>query len=215
MTNRIAFILSLLPIAALTGCAGVTIDCPGCGVGTGTAGTLQPPPPPPPHVQVAHVSNIFGGSNAFVGSTRASINQPIFLGEHFFTGAGTKMEVTIEDGGTVLLDQNTDPGFFTVMQCFWIRLSSGAMTVTNKKEMCVDAGGAKVTQHSYVLYTVHGGQETVAVFEGSVTLRSPPGYTLTAGQILVLQNGRPVGPPRQMSQDEINRLQAWIPRVIL
>jgi ferric-dicitrate binding protein FerR (iron transport regulator) len=204
MIKRIALFL-LFPVFALTACAGVALDCPTCG------GTMEVPPT----AQVAHVSAIYDGTAAFVGTAPAKDGQPIYPGDHFFTGPGTKMEVAIEGGGTILLDANTDPNFFATAQCFWIRLTSGVMTVSNKREMCVDAGGAKVTQHSYVLYAARGGRVTVAVFEGLVTTIEPPGYTVTAGQILYLQNGKPVGPPRQMNQDMINRLQSWIPRVIL
>lgn len=203
MTNRIALILSLLPLATLTGCAGMVLDCPTC---------LETPP----RVQVAHVSAIYGGTAAFVGSAPARGGQPIFTGDQFYTGAGTKMEITFEDGGaTVVLDANTDPSIIKIAQCFWIRLSTGSMTVTNQRKTCVDAGGSKFSQSSYVLYSVQGGRVTVAVFNGNSTMNDPPGYTINGGQILFLQNGVPVGPPRPMSQTESNRLQAWIPRVIL
>jgi hypothetical protein len=190
------------------------IGCSTCGLGgtKGTSGTEGNTP----GVRVAHVSAIFGGNAAFVGQVQAKEGQPIYDGDHFYTGPGTKMEVTLDDDGTtILLDANTDPSVLKKAQCFWIRLTSGTMTVINHRETCVDANGAKFTQHSNVLYGAYGGRVTVAVFNGSVTMNQPPGYTINAGQILILQNGNPVGQPQPMSQDMINRLQAWIPRVIL
>lgn len=209
MRHPIVRILSLLAVAALADCTGMPLDCPGC-----TGPTSQPPQLPDD--VVAHVSAIYDGTNAFVGSSRAAVNQPIHLNEHFFTGSGTKMEVSIDGIGTVLLDQNTDPNLFKTAKCFWIRLTSGMMTVNNTSTVCVDnTGGGKFTQHSYVLYAAQGGRLTVAVFEGQVTTIEPPGYTINGGQIFLLQGGKPVGPPRQISRDTINRLQAWIPRTIL
>jgi len=145
---------------------------------------------------------------------RATEKQPIHLNEHFYTGPGTKMEVTLENGGIILLDQLTDPNFFTTARCFWIRLTSGTMTVRNKDPMCAEAGSAKVNQHSYVLYQANGGTTTVAVFEGQVATIEPPGITVNSGQMLTVQNGETTG-PQPMSQDTINKLQAWIPHVIL
>lgn len=224
MIKRIALILSLLPLATLTGCAGIALDCPTC------FQTPQQPPPamqtcpngsvisatdscPQQRIQVARVTAIYGTA-AFVGSAPAKYGQAIFTGDHFYTGPGTKMEVTLDDGGTIVLDENTDP-LFEKAKCFWIRLTSGTMNVYNKREMCVAAGSAKVTQHSNVMYAARGGRVTIAVFEGQVTTIQPAGYTINGGQIFVVQNGNPVGPPRPMSQDVINRLQSWIPRVIL
>ena len=222
MTKRIALILWLLPLAALTGCGGgdnnnappPTTDAV---VSMEPAGPTETPPPTPPALGpvIAHVSRVYDGDNAFVGSVKATEKQPIHLNEHFYTGAGTKMEVTFEDDGTTtLLDANTDPSIFKKAQCLWIRLTSGTIAVRNKDPVCVEAGSAKANQHSYVLYQANGGTTTIAVFEGEVTTILPPGYTVTAGQMLTVQNGETAG-PQPMDQETINRLQAWIPQIIL
>jgi len=221
MTKRIALILSLMAVAALTGCGGggnnnAPTETTNVEVNMEPAEPTPtiPPTPPPLGEVVGKVSNIYG-ENAFVGSVKATVGLAIHLNEHFYTGAGTKMEVTLaKDGSAIWLDQNTDPDFFTSVSCFWIRLTKGTMAVTNKNPMCAAAGQTKSSQHSYVLYQANGGTTTIAVFEGEVTTISPPGYTVKTGQILTVQNGETTG-PQPMDQDTINQLQAWIPRIIL
>jgi len=216
MTNRIALIL--LAFAAAAGCGRGSDDTTTTTMNVvenaESANAVTPPQQQPPLGKVvAHVTRLYG-TNAFVGSARAAEGQPIRLNEHFYTGAGTKMEVTLEkDGSTIVLDENTDP-FFTTVRCFWIRLSKGTMAVTNKDPVCAEAGSAKGRQHSFVIYQVNGGTTTIAVFDGQVTTIEPPDITVNAGQILTVQNGQTSG-PQPMDQDTINRLQAWIPRVIL
>jgi hypothetical protein len=219
MSKRIALILSLLPVVALTGCnrGGNSAQPQETTNAVVVPEPAEPVPPTPPPLGpvVGHVSNVSEGENAFVGPTKATVGLPIHLNEHFYTGPGTKMEITLEDGrGTVWLDQLTDPNFFTSARCFWIRLTKGTMAVTNKDPMCAEAGLAKSSQHSYVLYQANGETTTIAVLEGEVTTITPPGYTVRTGQILTVQNGATTG-PQPMDQDTINRLQAWIPRIIL
>ena len=207
--------LSILGLAVLTSC--VPIDCPTCVFPLPSAASPQPIPSTPPHVQVAHVSNIFDGSAAFVGSTPASQGQPIFEGDHFYTGAGTKMEVTLEGGGTVMLDANTDPNLFTSAKCFVLRLLSGKMVVnsTPSNPLCVESGPNAAGQHSSALYEASGDSLRITVFEGQVMTIRPPGIVVNAGQTTTLQGGRVASPPRQLPPEILNRLQSWIPRVIL
>lgn len=219
MTRRIALILSLLPVAALTGCGGGDNDSapPPTTDAIVNMEPAEPTPPPPPALGpvIGHVSAVYGGDNAFVGSVKAREKLPIHLNEHFYTGAETKMEVTFEgDGTTTLLDADTDPTILEKAQCLWISLTSGTMAVRNKNPICIQAGLFKGSQHSYVLYRVNGAATTVAVFEGEVTTISPPGYTVRTGQILTMQSGETTG-PQPMDQETINSLQSWIPRIIL
>jgi ferric-dicitrate binding protein FerR (iron transport regulator) len=206
--------LSILGLAALASC--VPIDCPTCVFPPPPVVSPQPVVEPVPHVQLGHVSAIYDGSAAFVGSTQASINQPIFEGDHFYTGPGTKMEVAIEKGGTVLLDANTDP-FFQSAKCFFIRLLSGKMVVnsTPSNPLCVESGPNAAGQHSSVLYEASGSSLRITVFDGQVVTIRPAGVVVNAGQSATLQNGRLASPPRQLPPEILNRLQSWIPRVIL
>lgn len=219
MTKRIAHILSLLPVAALIGCGGGDNNSAPPPT-TEAVANMEPAVPAeqtPPQLGpvIGHVSAVYEGDNAFVGSVKATEKLPIHLNEHFYTGAGTKMEVTFEgDGTTTLLDADTDPTILEKAKCLWISLTSGTMAVRNKNPICIQAGLFKGSQHSYVLYRVNGAATTVAVFEGEVTTISPPGYTVRTGQILTVQNGETTG-PQPMDQDTINNLQSWIPRIIL
>jgi ferric-dicitrate binding protein FerR (iron transport regulator) len=207
--------LSILSLAALASC--VPIDCPTCVFPVPPTASTQPVLEPVSHIKVAHVSNIFDGTAAFVGSTVAQINQPIFEGDHFFTGAGTKMEVTIETGGSVMLDANTDPNLFTSAKCFVLRLLSGKMVVnsTPNNPLCVESGSNAAGQHSSVLYESDGRSLTITVFEGQVITIRPSGVLITTGQSATLKDGRLASPPQQLSQDILNEKQSWIPRVIL
>src|SRR4051812_28139292 len=108
------------------------------------------------------------------------------------------MEVTLESGGTVVLDENTDPSFFQTAKCFVIRLFSGKMTVTNSRPVCVENGPNVAGQHSYVLYEASSGSLRMTVFQGQVTTISPPGFTINPGESMVLQNGRAASPPQRL-----------------
>jgi len=193
--------LSILGLVGLVSC--VPVDCPTC--------TSTPPRP------VAHVTNIDGGTAAFVGSAPAHVNQPIFAGDHFYTGAGTKMEIAIDNGGTVVLDANTDPNFFTTATCFVIRLFSGQMAVnsTPTNPVCVEKGPNVAGQHSYVVYQANANSLRITVLEGQVVTISPPGVVINAGQSAVLQDGRVASPPQQVPPPVLNRIRSWIPIRIL
>jgi hypothetical protein len=221
MTKGIALILSLFAFAAVGGCGkGGGDSAPATDVNMiavpveNTANTATPEQHPALGEVIAHVTRLYG-TNAFVGSVNATEGMAIRLNEHFYTRAGTKMEVSLDkDKSIILLDENTDPDFFTTAECFWIRLTSGRMAVTNKNPLCAKAGKTKSSQHSFVIYQATGATTTIAVFEGQVTTIEPPDFTVNAGQMLTVQNGETSG-PQTMSQDTINQLQAWIPRVIL
>lgn len=184
-------------------------------------GELTPPPPPPPPQPriMGRVSAIYGGDAAFVGTSKAAVNQRIFEGDHFYTQTGTKMEVSydaVPGGGTILIDQNTDPTLIEKARCFFATLSNGRMTVRGSN-ICVQSGTSIANQRSYVLYEAVGrlDQLSITVIEGQVVTIRPSGITINAGEQLLLRRGQAVGPVRRLTPAEITRQLSWVPVSIL
>jgi ferric-dicitrate binding protein FerR (iron transport regulator) len=168
-----------------------------------------------PHVQVAHVAAIYGGA-AFVGGAPANVNQPIFFGDHFSTGAGTKMVVALESGGTITLDENVDPTLLQTVKCVVLNFFTGRLAV-DASNQCVDSGGSRVYQGSYVVYEAipSSGSLIVTVIRGHVQTVRPPGYSINAGEQLVLRRGQAVGVPHTLDPAVLNRTMSWVPVTVL
>lgn len=212
MQNRIVPILIILAAATVASCSGAAgID------GLSSANTL--PPRAPSCERVAHVTALYGGSFAYIEhegrSVPAKFNDPICLGDQFRTGPGTKLEVTFESGGTVTLDVNTDPNFFQTAECFFISIFTGRMAV-NKNDVCIQSGANKARQHSYVLYEAvpNAASLEIMVIQGRVETIDPAGYTVRAGQRIMLSRGQPLAPPTAVDPAVLSRLQSWVPVVI-
>jgi ferric-dicitrate binding protein FerR (iron transport regulator) len=209
MRKRIALSLSLLSMTVLGAC-------------TTDLGSVIPPNSvsdqgivPPSHTQVAHVVTIDGNA-AFIGGAPASPNQPIYFGDHFSTGAGTKMVVALESGGTITLDENVDPTLLQTVKCVVLNFFTGRLAV-DASNKCVDSGGSRVYQGSYVVYEAipSSGTLIVTVIRGHVQTVRPPGYSINAGEQLVLRRGQAVGVPRRLDPAVLNRTMSWVPVTVL
>ena len=199
MTHRMVQLLTIAAATALLGCAHYA-------------------PPPPSCRPVAHVTALYGGNFAYVEhqgrSVPATFGQPICYGDQFRTGPGTKLEIALESGGTVTLDVNTDPNFFQTAECLVISIFTGKMAV-NKNDVCVQSGANKTHQHSFVLYEAVPNSSSLAitVIAGQVDTISPRGYSINAGQMMVLRGGRAVAPPASVNPAVLARMQSWLPVV--
>ena len=226
MTNRKLRLISLFFLAGLSGCVSYGPYGP---YPYGVPGT-QPPVPPPPPVhqpptqpiqipeQVARVLDVDGNFASIEREGRpvpVTPGQPIFTGDHFQTGPGTKLNIALDAGGTIQLDQNVDPTFFKTVKCVVLDFFKGRLAV-DASGACVESGKSRVYLNSYVLFEAGANESLrVTVVRGRAETITPVGIIINEGETLVLQRGRAIGSPRRLSQQEINRLLSWVPVKVL
>jgi hypothetical protein len=198
-------------ILALTGCADIQslTSIPDTGAQT----------PPPPSGSIVGYITAIQGSNGFVehlgGTVSASVNQPIFQGDRFFTRAATGMQISLNSGAILDVQENTDPTIVQEIQCLFIRLFQSGEIYVSGSNVCIESAPNAVIQHSAVDYKVlfpPGGRPKVLrvlVLSGQAQSLRPPGTIINAGFQLDLQNGRPLGFPVPASPLELRRIRAW------
>jgi hypothetical protein len=149
---------------------------------------------------IARVSDVSPGAFAYVthgGNERpAQFGQPIYIGDEFRTGPGTRLTLTYTEGGTVTLEPNVDPKFFQTAQCVVLNFFRGRLAV-DASGKCVESQGSRVYQASLVIYEAdpNEGTLTVTVVRGQAETVIPPGIVINEGQTLTLRRGIPVGRP--------------------
>jgi len=148
---------------------------------------------------IARVTDVSGGAFAYVTheghQVPATFGQPIYLDDEFRTGPGTRLTLTYTDGGTITLEPNVDPKFFQTAKCVVLSFFTGKLAV-DASGKCVESQGNRVFQGSLVLYEAipNDGTLIVTVVRGQAVTISPPGFTINAGQTMVLERGRTARP---------------------
>lgn len=73
----------------------------------------------------------------------ATVGRRIHVGDRFFTGAGTRMALSFARGGSVELDENTDPGLLQELECLVISLFHRGRLFVDATDVCVESLGSK------------------------------------------------------------------------
>lgn len=173
-------LFSLAVAATLSGCVA---PCPDC----------APPSEIPAGPVIARVTDVSPGAFAYVthgGNQRpAQFGMPIYLGDEFRTGPGTRLTLTYTDGGgTVTLEPNVDPKFLQTAKCVVLNFFTGKLAV-DASGKCVESQGSRIFQGSLVVYEAipNAGTLTVTVIRGHAVTLIPPGIVINEGQTLTLR----------------------------
>ena len=200
-------LLMLLSLSA-AGCAPVGAGGPYKGGGGGPQGGGSSNPPS--RVGILEVS----GSQVFVDGASAQSGQSIYNGNRVTTGAGSSGLIDLDLGGTLQLDQNTDPIFkFQLLKegwCLVVNIVSGQIFDDTHSGTCVQINtpdGSGVVASSVNVH-VGGSGSTWTVVQGAVRLVRPAGTTIHPYDSVMVSKERIVS-TRRVSSDELGRLTEW------
>lgn len=144
-----------------------------------------PAGPAGPIATVSQVSGEAYVTHAGAGDTPAHVGDALFSKDGFHTQSGV-MQISPARGGTVDAYQNTDP-LIEESFCFAISFFNTGRIHVHGSGYCVNG----VYQHSDVGYEMIGaGTMRVWVFEGQVTLLTPPFSAISAGSRADIQGGK-------------------------
>jgi hypothetical protein len=201
-------LLMLLSLST-AGCAPVVASGPNGGGGGGTQGGSFPSNPPS-HVGILEVS----GPQVFVDGTGAQSGQAIYNGNQVTTGAGSSGLIDLDLGGTLQLDENTDPVFkFQLLKegwCLVVNIVSGQIFDDTHSGSCVQINtpdGSGVVASSVNVH-VGGSGSSWTVVQGQVRLLRPAGAVIQPYDSVMVRKGRIVS-TRRLSSDELARLIEW------
>jgi hypothetical protein len=130
------------------------------------------------------------------------------------TGAGSSGLIDLDLGGTLQLDQNTDPIFkFQLLKegwCLVVNIVSGQIFDDTHSGTCVQINtpdGSGVVASSVNVH-VGGSGSTWTVVQGAVRLVRPAGTTIHPYDSVMVSKERIVS-TRRVSSDELSRLTEW------
>ena len=168
------------------------------------------PSNPPSRVGILKVS----GSQVFVNGTSAQSGEAIYNGNRVTTGAASSGLVDLDTGGSLQLDENTDPLFrFQLLKegwCLVVNIASGQIFDDTHSGGCVEINtpdGSGVVASSVNVHVGNSGS-TWTVLEGAVRLTRPAGTVVQPLESLMVSKGRMVS-TRRLSSDEAARMTEW------
>jgi hypothetical protein len=188
--------------------------CPGLASGEQIDSPATPPAPEAPLAQVTAVQ----GSQAFIEHqgqvARAKLKQPIYAGDRFFTGQDSRMRVSFDRGGSVDLDENTDPSLTADLKCLFIRLFARGALFVRGADICLENKPNAVAQYSDVGYRIlpqegAAGILRVTVIQGEVRTLQPPDVRVPAGYQLDLQDGQVLKGPYPATEQDRQDATSW------
>lgn len=154
------------------------------------------------------------GTEVFVNGTPARSGEAIYDGNKVTTGAGSSALVNLDGGGSVQLDENTDPLFkfqlFREGWCLVINIASGQLFDDTHGGRCVEIktpDGSGVAA-SRVNVQVGSAGTSWTVLQGAVRLARPAGTVVHAFERVTVSKGKIVETSR-LSADELARITAW------
>jgi hypothetical protein len=168
------------------------------------------PSNPPSRVGTLEVS----GPQVFVNGTGAQSGEAIYNGNRVTTGAGSSGLINLDTGGSLQLDENTDPLFrFQLLKegwCLVVNIASGQIFDDTHSGSCVEINtpdGSGVVASSVNVHLGSSGS-TWTVLQGAVRITRPAGIVVRPLESIMVSKGRMVS-TRRLSSDEAARLTEW------
>jgi hypothetical protein len=168
------------------------------------------PSAPPSRVGILEVS----GAQVFVNGTSAQSGEAIYNGNRVTTGSGSSGLIDLDTGGSLQLDENTDPLFrFQLLKegwCLVVNIASGQIFDDTHSGGCVEINtpdGSGVVASSVNVHVGNSGS-TWTVLEGAVRLTRPAGTVIRPLESVMVSKGRMVS-TRRLSSDEAAHLTEW------
>jgi hypothetical protein len=167
------------------------------------------PSNPPSRVGILEVSGtqVLNGANAHSG-------EAIYDGNRVTTGASSSGLINLDGGGSLRLDENTDPVFrFQLLKegwCLVVNIVSGQMFDDTHTGGCVEINtpdGSGVVASSVNVHVGNSGS-TWTVLKGAVRLIHPSGTVVHPFESVMVSKGKMVS-IRHVSSDELARFTEW------
>ncbi|WLI91227.1 FecR family protein [Massilia sp. R2A-15] len=194
-------------VAAVLACALAAGPCP-------ARGQAAPPNLKLPEVRGDTIARLaVDGPHAFINRRPAPSGSYVFDGDTVTTGPGTSALLVLNDGGSVQLDQNTDPEFRLLRQgaCLLMSILRGQAAIDTKGG-CIEFRNQRLNTagvaRSVVNIRVTNREARVTVIEGSVEMMAPRMAKLGAyDQYFAASNGKSA--IRRMTAADARAAGAW------
>lgn len=152
------------------------------------------------------------GPNVWLNEAPARDGDQVRLGSTLATGAGSGALVDFEEGGTLQLDENTDPVFEWLEQskCILIRIFTG-QAFLKKGHACVQGPDISLVLDSEANFLVGEppAPSRVTLLRGTAAVTAPVRVKLLPGQQLVTAPFRAKPTIRTLSAAELRSVAAW------
>lgn len=183
---------------AISGCAATA---PG---GSGAYGDVPP-------IRKGTIARLaVDGPYAYINGRLAPGGSYVVDGDTVSTGPGTSAMLLLNEGGTVQLDQNTDP-LFKEGLCLLMKMLRGQVLLRNTK--CQEFETVKMAgvAHSVVNISSSERQTRITVIDGEVNVRVPRDVTLGKyAEYAIAPDGK--GEVRQLTAQQATARMAWTGR---
>ena len=150
------------------------------------------------------------GSQVFVNKQPASSGTNIYFGDEVTTGNNSGAIVDFRQGGSLQLDEDTDPviTYWEQARCILIRVFGGQVSV-NGEGICVEAPPLRFALNSEVNLQVFPQHSVITVLQGTATLSWPEQLDLTRSQQATLSARGIEGDLRTLSERELRAVVQW------
>jgi len=125
------------------------------------------------------------GPNAYINALRVPHGSYVRDGDVVTTGPGTSVQLLFNQGGSVQLDQNTDPLFRLIRQsaCVLMEIAVGQAAVATNNT-CIEFRNQRLNTagvaRSLINVDVRGNEARITVIEGRVEMANPGSAVLYA-----------------------------------
>lgn len=156
---------------------------------------------------------LVSGPYVTVNGQPAANGMAIGSGDLVATGPSSSAKVLLFAGGSVQLDQDTDPGFFervhAMVECALdVAFDRGQIYVEGHANVCVSHGPENIIPHSGFNLLARSPQEVLTVAEGQVSIRGPEPAEVPAGVQVVIEGGR-ITRSQRLTPGQIAEVIAW------
>jgi hypothetical protein len=151
------------------------------------------------------------GAQVFVDGTPASTGSPIYDGSRVVTGSSSSCLVDLEGGGSIQLDENTDPLFTLLKQGFCILIEIGSGQVfEDTPGQCIrfKTPDGSANSDTKVNIDLRSGRTAWTVAHGEVRLNPPVSYVVRPYEQVTVSHQRIVE-RRRVTPAELANITAW------
>lgn len=149
------------------------------------------------------------GGNALLNGRPVSGTPYVFAGDKIATGAGTSVRIRLRQGGSIVLDENTDPRLVREGLCLLIKVFYGRL-LADGNGLCIEDPNLSGVLNSRINLRTDpaSGVSEVTVIEGRFDVNRPRPISLGRFERLVVERGA-ARPVQQLDAREAQAAQAW------
>jgi hypothetical protein len=174
-----------------------------------SACAIPPTEPPKDLIGTLRIS----GPNVFLNGSGAENGMSVYNGDNVTTGSGSSAIVVLPNGGSVQLDENTDPIFtwerFQTGICLIVKIFRGQAWV-DESEYCVGLinSNTDLLINSKVNIKIAPSRSVITVLEGNVTIERPRKLRIQASEQVTISE-RGIEGVRKLTRQELRSVISW------